>query len=60
MIRGIDPTLFAAIFMLSTFVAATVVGLAGFAFGLVASAVWLYLLTPVQTAIMILAFWKLS
>ena len=56
MIRGIDPTLFAAIFLLSTFVAATVVGLAGFAFGLVASAVWLYILTPVQTAIMILAF----
>ena len=56
MIRGIDPTLFAAIFLLSTFVAATIVGLAGFAFGLVASAVWLYILTPVQTAIMILAF----
>ena len=34
MIRGLDPTLFAAIFLLSTFIAATVVGLAGFAFGL--------------------------
>ena len=56
MIRGLDPTLFAAIFLLSTFVAATVVGLAGFAFGLVASGIWLYILSPVQTATMILAF----
>ena len=56
MVRGLDPTLFAALFLLSTFVAATVVGLAGFAFGLVASGIWLYILSPVQTATMILAF----
>src|SRR4029078_6891663 len=56
MIQGLDPTLFAAIFLISTFVAAAVVGLAGFAFGLVASAIWLYILSPVQTAVMILAF----
>jgi uncharacterized protein len=56
MIRGLDPTLFAGLFLLSTFVAAAVVGLAGFAFGLVASGIWLYILSPVQTATMILAF----
>src|SRR3954451_12561394 len=56
MIRGLDPTLFACLFLLSTFVAAAVVGLAGFAFGLVASGIWLYILSPVQTATMILAF----
>ncbi|CAN0499650.1 unnamed protein product, partial [Phaeothamnion confervicola] len=56
MIRNLDPTVFAAIFLASTFVAATVVGLAGFAFGLVASGIWLYILTPVQTATMILCF----
>ena len=44
------------LFLLSTFVAAAVVGLAGFAFGLVASGIWLYILSPVQTATMILAF----
>src|SRR6476646_6744820 len=56
MIRGLDPTLFACLFLLSTFVAAAVVGLAGFAFGLVASGIWLYILSPVQTATMILVF----
>ena len=33
-----------------------VAGLAGFAFGLVASAVWLHVLTPLQTASLIIAF----
>jgi uncharacterized protein len=56
MIRGLDSTLFACLFLISTFVAAAVVGLAGFAFGLVASGIWLYILSPVQTATMILAF----
>jgi len=56
MIRGLDPTLFTCLFLLSTFVAAAVVGLAGFAFGLVASGIWLYILSPLQTATMILAF----
>ena len=56
MIRGLDPTLFACLFLISTFVAAAVVGLAGFAFGLVASGIWLYILSPVQTATMILTF----
>src|SRR5215210_370118 len=56
MMRGLDPTSFVGLFLLSTFIAAAVVGLAGFAFGLVASGIWLYILTPVQTATMILAF----
>jgi hypothetical protein len=45
-----------AFFLLSTFAAALVAGLAGFAFGLVAAAVWLHILTPVQTASLIIAF----
>jgi len=45
-----------ASFLLATFAAALVAGLAGFAFGLVAAAVWLHVLTPVQTATLIIAF----
>jgi uncharacterized protein len=45
-----------AFFLLATFAAALVAGLAGFAFGLVAAAVWLHVLTPVQTASLIIAF----
>ena len=56
MIRGLDPTIFAVLFLAATFVAAAVVGLAGFAFGLVASGIWLYILSPVQTATMIICF----
>ena len=43
-------------FVVATFVAALVAGLSGFAFGLVAAAVWLYVLSPVQTASLIIAF----
>jgi uncharacterized protein len=49
-------TLDLAIFLLATFAAALVAGLAGFAFGLVAAAVWLHILTPLQTASLIIAF----
>ena len=49
-------TLDLAIFLVATFAAALVAGLAGFAFGLVAAAVWLHLLTPLQTASLIIAF----
>ena len=49
-------TLDLAIFLVATFAAALVAGLAGFAFGLVAAAVWLHLLTPLQTASLIVAF----
>ena len=45
-----------AFFLLATFAAALVAGLAGFAFGLVAAAVWLHILTPLQTASLIIAF----
>jgi len=49
-------TLDLALFLVATFAAALVAGLAGFAFGLVAAAVWLYILTPLQTASLIIAF----
>jgi hypothetical protein len=48
-----------AIFLFATFVAALVAGLAGFAFGLVAAAVWLHILTPLQTASLIIAFGRI-
>ena len=51
-VTALDLVLFVA----STFLAALVAGLAGFAFGLVAAGVWLHVLTPVQTAILIIAF----
>jgi uncharacterized membrane protein YfcA len=44
------------IFLVATFTAALVAGLAGFAFGLVAAAAWLHVLTPLQTASLIIAF----
>jgi uncharacterized membrane protein YfcA len=49
-------TLDLIIFLLATFAAALVAGLAGFAFGLVAAAAWLHVLTPLQTASLIIAF----
>ena len=45
-----------ALFALTSFAAALVAGLAGFAFGLVAAAVWLHLLTPVETTALIVGF----
>jgi uncharacterized membrane protein YfcA len=45
-----------AIYLTATFEAALVTGVAGFAFGLVAAAVWLHILTPIQTATLIIAF----
>lgn len=42
-----------ALFALAAFAAAFVAGLAGFAFGMVAMAIWLHLLTPTQAAILI-------
>lgn len=53
---SLDTTLFNVIFLAATFAAALVTGAAGFAFGLVASAVWLYILTPLQTATLIIWF----
>src|SRR4029453_13636780 len=45
-----------AIYLTATFAAALVTGVAGFAFGLVAAAIWLHILTPMQTATLIIAF----
>jgi hypothetical protein len=62
------PLVELALFGAAAFAAAFVAGLAGFAFGLVAMAIWLHLLTPAQTAILIMfyalviqgyAVWKL-
>ncbi len=53
---SLSPYLFIVLFIAATFTAAAVAGLAGFAFGLVAAAVWLYILTPLQTATLIVGF----
>lgn len=45
-----------SLFLLATITGALVAGLSGFAFGLVVSSIWLYLLTPLQTAALIIAF----
>src|SRR5215475_1383630 len=45
-----------AIFLTATFVSALIAGLSGFAFGLVAASLWLYILSPLQTATLIVAF----
>jgi uncharacterized membrane protein YfcA len=44
-----------AIFASTAFAAALVAGIAGFAFGLVAAGIWLHLLTPLETATLIVA-----
>jgi uncharacterized membrane protein YfcA len=51
-----NPSLDLAVFLIGTFVAAFVTGLSGFAFGLVASAVWLQALAPAQTTLLIVAY----
>lgn len=45
-----------ALFILATFAASLVAGLAGFAFGLVAAAVWLHILPAAQTTALIVGF----
>jgi uncharacterized protein len=44
------------IFLLATFAGALIAGVTGFAFGLVVSALWLHILSPIQTATLIIAF----
>jgi uncharacterized protein len=44
------------LFAVGTFAAALVTGVAGFAFGIVAAAVWLYSLPPAQTTALIVAY----
>jgi uncharacterized protein len=51
-----DGSLPLALFVVATFAGALVAGLSGFAFGLVAASIWLYILTPLQTATLIIAF----
>ena len=44
------------IFLTATLAGALVAGLSGFAFGLIAASLWLYILSPLQTASLIIAF----
>ena len=44
------------IFLLATFTGALIAGVTGFAFGLVVAALWLHILSPIQTATLIIAF----
>jgi len=46
--------IFTILFLAGTFLAALVAGLGGFAFGIVAVGIWLYILTPLQTASLIM------
>jgi len=45
-----------ALFFVATFLGAVVAGVAGFAFGLIASAIWLHIISPAQSAPLIAAF----
>lgn len=52
-----DGSLFQlAVFLSATFVAAVVVGVSGFAFALIAAAVWLHVLTPLETATLTISY----
>lgn len=51
---GFSPELL--LFVVATFAGAVVAGLSGFAFGLIAASLWLYVLTPLQSASLIVAF----
>lgn len=51
----LDPAAL-TVFLFATFAAALVAGLAGFAFGVTAAAIWLYVLTPAQSAVLIAAY----
>ncbi len=52
-----DGTIFQlSLFLGATFAAALVAGVSGFAFALVAAAVWLHVLTPLETATLIIGY----
>jgi len=51
-----DGLLDLTIFLTATFASAVVAGLSGFAFGLIAASLWLYVISPLQTAALIIAF----
>jgi uncharacterized protein len=44
------------LFLFATFAGALVAGLSGFAFGLIATSIWLHILSPLQTATLVIAF----
>src|SRR5947209_19318046 len=52
-------TLELPLFLFATSAGAFIAGLSGFAFGLVAASLWLYILTPTQSAALIIAFGRL-
>jgi len=52
---SLDLNVFTLLFLSGTFFAALVAGLGGFAFGIVAAGIWLYILTPLQTATLIMS-----
>jgi len=52
----VTPAIDLVLFATASFAPSLVAGLAGFAFGLVAEALWLHVLTPVQTTALIVAF----
>jgi uncharacterized protein len=52
---GLGLNAFTLLFLAGTFFAALVAGLGGFAFGIVAAAIWLYILTPLQAATLIMS-----
>jgi len=49
-------TLELPLFLFAIFAGAFVAGLSGFAFGLIAASLWLFVLTPLQSASLIVAF----
>jgi hypothetical protein len=52
-----DGSLFdISLFLVATFAGALIAGVTGFAFGLVVAALWLHILSPIQTATLIIAF----
>jgi len=44
------------LYLLATFIGGVTTGLAGFAMGLVVSGIWLHILTPMQTAVLIVGY----
>lgn len=53
---GFDHALLFGSFVAATFAAALVAGLAGFAFGIVAAAAWLHILSPQQTVALVIGY----
>src|SRR5947209_16999081 len=51
-----NPFVYYGLFLAATFCAAVVAGVSGFAFALIAAGVWLHVLTPWQTATLLIGF----